>query len=198
MLGTITLQAHSLQNDSKKRMGFFSYITQDTIANKGNTKGRLVALLFRTASYFYAHKVLKVLGYPYLLFYKYFTQVVFSIELPYETTIGKGFTIFHGMALVVHENTVIGKNCILRQSTTIGNAKAGGKCPVIGDNVEIGCNVCIIGNIVIGDNVKIGAGAVVTKNIPSDSVAIGNPARVIKTMGKPRLAAAGEVVKIAI
>ncbi len=198
MIGNVGLKAHSLQNTSEKRMGFFTYITQDAESNKGNTKGKAIALLFRIAHYVYSHHILKVIGYPYLLFYKYFTQFFFTIELPYQTIIGEGFTVFHGLALVVHENTVIGSNCILRQSTTIGNAKPGGKCPVIGNNVEVGCNVCIIGDIVIGDNVKIGAGAVVTKNIPPDSVAIGNPARVIKTLGKPKLASADAVVKIAI
>lgn len=49
----------------------------------------------------------------------------------------------------------------------------------IGDNVFIGMNSTILKGVEIGDNVVIGAGSVVTKSIPSDSVAVGNPCRVI-------------------
>jgi putative colanic acid biosynthesis acetyltransferase WcaB len=51
---------------------------------------------------------------------------------------------------------------------------------VIGDNVEVGANVCIIGDIKVGNNVRIGAGAVVVKNVPDNVVIAGNPARIIK------------------
>jgi serine acetyltransferase len=90
---------------------------------------------------------------------------------------------------VVHKHALIGENCTLRHSTTIGNAKEGGNCPVIGDNVEIGAHVCIIGDITIGNNVVIGSGSVVVASIPSNSLAVGNPARVIKSTAssEPRL-----------
>ena len=52
----------------------------------------------------------------------------------------------------------------------------------IGDNVYIGNNVIILPGVSIGDNVIIGAGAIVTKSIPSNSVAVGVPARVIKSI----------------
>ena len=52
--------------------------------------------------------------------------------------------------------------------------------PTIGDNVEVGANVVIIGDIEIGNNVVIGAGSVVVKSIPSNCIVAGNPAKVIK------------------
>lgn len=52
---------------------------------------------------------------------------------------------------------------------------------VIGDNVFIGANTTILPNVVIGDNAVIGAGSVVTKDIPANSVACGNPAKVISS-----------------
>ncbi|HEU4776177.1 MAG TPA: acyltransferase [Telluria sp.] len=52
----------------------------------------------------------------------------------------------------------------------------------IGNNVYIGINCTILPGVTIGDNVIIGAGAVVTRDIPSGSVAAGIPARVIKTL----------------
>ena len=52
----------------------------------------------------------------------------------------------------------------------------------IGNNVWIGGSVTILPGVTIGDNVTIGAGSVVTKDIPSNSVAVGNPCKVIKTL----------------
>lgn len=52
---------------------------------------------------------------------------------------------------------------------------------IIGSNCFIGARTLILPNVIIGDNVIVGAGSVVTKNIPSNSVAVGNPCKVIKT-----------------
>ena len=52
----------------------------------------------------------------------------------------------------------------------------------IGDNVWIGGSVTILAGVTIGDNVTIGAGSVVTRDIPSNSIAVGNPCRVIKKL----------------
>ena len=52
----------------------------------------------------------------------------------------------------------------------------------LGNYVEFGANVCVVGDIDVGNNVKIGAGAVVTKSVPDNSVVVGVPARVIKTL----------------
>lgn len=54
----------------------------------------------------------------------------------------------------------------------------------VGNDVWIGGNVCVMPGVKIGDNVVIGAGSVVTKDIPSGSVAVGNPCRVIKKVPK--------------
>lgn len=54
----------------------------------------------------------------------------------------------------------------------------------IGSNVWIGADAVILPGVTIGDNVIIGAGAIVTKDIPSDSVAAGNPCKVIKSKEK--------------
>ena len=53
----------------------------------------------------------------------------------------------------------------------------------VGSNVWIGGGVKVMPGVTIGDNVVIGGGSVVVKDIPSDSVAVGNPARVIRTLG---------------
>ena len=50
----------------------------------------------------------------------------------------------------------------------------------VGNNVWIGANVSVMPNVTIGDNTVIGAGSVVTKDIPSNVLAFGNPCRVIR------------------
>ena len=72
----------------------------------------------------------------------------------------------------------IGKNCTIFPQVTI-NGKT-----MIGDNCFIGIGAKIIGNVKIGNNVKIGANAVVTKDIPDNSVAVGVPAKVIRINSK--------------
>ena len=52
----------------------------------------------------------------------------------------------------------------------------------IGDNVWIGGNVCILPGVTVGDNVVIGAGSVVTKDIPDNVIAAGNPCRILRTI----------------
>lgn len=99
------------------------------------------------------------------------------IQLPRQTKIGYGLYIGHGGPIVVNKTAVIGNNCNLSQFTTIGTNK--GKAAVIGDNVYIGPNVCIVEDVKIGNNVTIGAGSVVTKDIPDNATAVGNYAKVI-------------------
>lgn len=76
----------------------------------------------------------------------------------------------------------IGKNCRLRQLTTLGvkSKNRHNERPWIGDNVDFGVNVTCIGNITIGDNAIIAAGSVVVKDVPPNAIVAGNPAKVIK------------------
>ena len=159
-----------------------NYIFSDWSANRGNNKGRLIMLLFRVASLANAKpKWFVLVMSPYLLFYRVFVEWVLGCEIPWRTKIGRNLRLFHGQALVIHPGVVIGENCLLRQCVTIGLAADSDSAPpVIGNNVEIGCNSVILGNISVADNVLIGAGSVVVRSIPDGVVVVGNPARVIR------------------
>jgi putative colanic acid biosynthesis acetyltransferase WcaB len=161
-------------------MFYLKYIFQDWKVNKVSAKGRIIMVFFRIANFCTFRKFYYYLGLPYLIFYKILVEWLFCIEIPWNVTIGKNLTLFHGQSLVLNSKVIIGNNCILRHCTTIGNKKkkdgSFSTSPIIGDNVDIGSNVCIIGDISIGDNAKIGCGSVVIKSVPKNCVAVGNPA----------------------
>lgn len=101
----------------------------------------------------------------------------YGIDLPPKVKIGWGFFIGHSNSLIFNETTIIGNNCNVSQTLTIGANN--GTAAIIGDNVYIGPHVCLVENVMIGNEVTIGAGAVVTKDIPANCTAVGVPARVI-------------------
>jgi putative colanic acid biosynthesis acetyltransferase WcaB len=163
-------------------------LSQDLVANQaGSIKSRLVLILFRFVQGCAALPGgLSILKLPARLIYQLIVEWFLGIEIPWNTEVGPGLRLLHGVALVVNAETVIGKNCTLRHCTTIGNKiLADGTpsgSPRIGNNVEVGSNVVILGPVTIGDGVVIGAGAVVIKDIPPYSVVAGNPARIIRTI----------------
>lgn len=75
----------------------------------------------------------------------------------------------------------IGKNCNIHKGATIGQENRGKRkgTPVIGNNVWIGINSTIVGKVVIGDDVLIAPNTYVNRDIPSHSIVIGNPCKVI-------------------
>lgn len=96
-------------------------------------------------------------------------------------SIGSGFYIGHFGTIVVSTLAVIGKNCNIAHGVTIGAARRGTLegAPMIGDRVWIGTNAVLIGKISIGEDVLIAPGAFVNRDVPSHSIVIGNPGRII-------------------
>lgn len=93
-------------------------------------------------------------------------------------TFDEGLTIYHQGNIVINPKVKVGKNCKIHGDVCIGNNGRKDKCPIIGDNVDIGTKACIIGDIKIGDNVVIGANAVVNKSfLESRSILVGVPAQ---------------------
>ena len=109
----------------------------------------------------------------------------FGISIPYTTRIGAGFYIGHFGGIVVNEAAVIGKNCNISQGVTIGQLNRGARkgVPVIGDAVYIGPGAAIIGAVRVGSGCAIGANAVVSRDLCTNAVAVGVPAKVISMEG---------------
>lgn len=81
-----------------------------------------------------------------------------GININDETYVASGSVIFtHDFSRSLYKNTIIGKKCF------------------------IGANAIIMAGVTIGDEVIVGSGAIVTKDIPSNCIVAGNPAKVLKT-----------------
>jgi serine O-acetyltransferase len=112
-------------------------------------------------------------------------QIVAGIELPCEVVLGKNFVIDHSGGIVISGYAKFGDNCRIRNGVVVGLGRVDEPCaPAIGNNVDIGTGAKVLGNITIGDNVLIGANAVVIRDVPANSIAVGVPAVV-----KPRATA---------
>jgi serine O-acetyltransferase len=112
----------------------------------------------------------------YRILYK-FTQIITGIEFPCEVEIGKNFVIDHFGGIVVSGYAAFGDNCRIRNGVVVGLSRSDDPCaPRFGNNVDIGAGAKVLGRITVGDNVRIGANAVVLRDVPSNSIAVGVPA----------------------
>lgn len=93
-----------------------------------------------------------------------------------------GATIWCFKYIKLGNNVRVGANAVIMDGDAHQDDERAGdnKEIIIGDNVWIGANVAILKGVHIGDNAVIGMGSVVTKDIPANCVAAGNPCRVIK------------------
>ncbi|WP_457558576.1 serine O-acetyltransferase [Candidatus Harpocratesius sp.] len=138
--------------------------------------GIQAVLLYRVAHFFW------ILGVPFIP--RYLSNLAHQytgIDIHPGAKIGKHFFIDHGSGVVIGETTEIGNNVTLFQNVTLGGTsiKKEKRHPTLGNNIIIGAGAKILGPVIIGNNVKIGANSVVTKNVPSNSIAVGVPARII-------------------
>ena len=108
-----------------------------------------------------------------------FWSVMTASDIHQSATLGYGLRLPHPTGVVIHEDAVIGPDCMLMQQVTIGQM-AGPGAPVIGANVYVGAGAKILGPVIIGDGVRVGANAVVLDDLPSHCTAVGVPARVVR------------------
>jgi serine acetyltransferase len=130
----------------------YALICSDVRADKRNPKGLLICILYRiTHSVLHWPNILKPFGFLFFL-YKFITEYILGAEIHWRARIGHGLRVCHGYGLVVHSNSYIGSNCILRQGVTIGAKDALGKLtPVIGDGPVIGARAVVISDVPIGE-----------------------------------------------
>jgi serine O-acetyltransferase len=105
----------------------------------------------------------------------------YSIEFPFSIKAGRRIIIEHQGAIVIHGDSVIGDDCIIRQGVTIGNRYLDKPfdAPRLGNRVNVGAGAKLLGGITIGDDAIIGANAVVLRDVPAGATMVGIPARQI-------------------
>lgn len=120
-------------------------------------------------------QVLKVVYF----FLRKMSEILLGVGIWPESEIGPGLVVHYGG---VYIKARMGRNCFISQQVIIGHIGGGkgGGVPILGDNVYVGAGAKILGEITIGSNSRIGANAVVIKDVPDNSVAVGIPAKVVQ------------------
>lgn len=104
----------------------------------------------------------------------------YGIEIKTHTKIGPGFVMVHPYHITVSPQAEIGSNVTMLKGSTVGVSQGRHSgAPKIGNCVYIGINSTVIGGIVVGDDVIIAPNTLVNQDIPSHSVVIGNPCKII-------------------
>ena len=111
---------------------------------------------------------------------KQFNHALTGADIAWQAEVGRGLVLHHPTGVVIGPYVRIGPDCIIQQGVTIGggSARDGGRddSPAIGARVELGPGSRILGPVSIGDDSRVAANAVVTRNVPPNSIARGVPA----------------------
>lgn len=104
-----------------------------------------------------------------------------GIEIHPGASIGRGVFIDHGMGVVIGETAVVGDNVTLYQGVTLGGTgkERGKRHPTLERGVVVGVGAAILGAVRVGEGAKIGAGAVVLRDVPPHTTAVGVPSRAV-------------------
>lgn len=183
-------QGHGQANQNPDGMGLWALLREDR-RNHHNTiweQGFWALATHRFGNWRMGIR-LKLLRFPFSIIYKIlykWVECTCGISLPYTVRVGRHVRIWHFGGIVIHAES-IGHGVHIRHNTTIGVARTGQnfQLPVIEDNVDIGVGAVIIGPITVGRGTVIGANAVVNRDIPPYSLAVGVPARVIRRLSNP-------------
>jgi serine O-acetyltransferase len=127
---------------------------------------------FRSVFYFRTRSI-----FTNVLRFFYPKEKYFIIDI--NTKIGGGIKLAHPFSTIINAEC-IGENLYINHLVTIGEKN--GKKPIIGNNVQLHANCSVIGGIKIGNNVIIGAGAVITKDVPENSIVIGAKNRFLESI----------------
>lgn len=114
-------------------------------------------------------------------------RFITGIEIHPGATFGERVFIDHGMGVVVGETAIVEDDVLIYQGVILGgtSTEKTKRHPTVKRGAIIGAGAKVMGNITIGEYSKIGTGAVVLKDVPSNSTCVGVPGRIVKRKGKP-------------
>jgi serine O-acetyltransferase len=122
----------------------------------------------------------------YVILHK-LTEIFCGISIGSTAKIGRRLTIEHHGCIVIHGDSVIGDDCLIRHGVTLGNTgyKDLYGAPTLGNRVQIGAGAKLLGRITVGDDAIVGANAVVTRDVPEHAIVGGVPARPLTPQTNP-------------
>jgi serine O-acetyltransferase len=173
------------QATTEKPMGLLAQIKEDWIAHKRDwTRPGFRAVAVHRFGNWRMRVRPKILRAPFSILYRSMFRHVrnhYGIELSYEVKLGRRVIFEHQGAVVIHGNSIIGDDCIIRHGVTLGNRYRveHWEAPTLGKGVSVGAGAKILGAINIGDEAVIGANAVVLHDVPAGCTAVGIPAKLI-------------------
>lgn len=152
------------------------------------TQGFWAIFQYRIAHFFYSYvkwQPFRFLCLSLALVMQKMIEVITGISIPASVKIGHSFYIGHFGGIIINSKAVIGDNCNISQGVTIGVSGRGEKrgVPVIGNEVYIGANAVLSGNITIGNGVVVGACSFVNTSFGDNCVVLGVPAIVLSDKG---------------
>jgi serine O-acetyltransferase len=152
-----------------------------TYERQWTRQGLWVMVVYRFGNWRYGIRN-RLLRAPFSIIYKLlkvWSEILTGIDLPCEAKLGRRFRIDHFGGIVISGDAVFGDDCIIRNGVTVGLRHTGHRgAPVIGNRADIGAGAKVLGPIRVGDDVAIGANAVVITDVPSNSIAVGVPAKI--------------------
>jgi serine O-acetyltransferase len=113
-----------------------------------------------------------------------FWSIITQSDIEHRAKFGERLMLPHPNGVVIHEDAVIGDDCMIMQQVTIGMIGEG-EVPTLGNGIYVGAGAKIIGKVKVGDGARIGANAVVTQDVPAGWTAVGVPARLVKRTSEP-------------
>src|SRR5689334_22594623 len=115
-----------------------------------------------------------------------FNRVVFAVQLPAETVVGRDVQLsYSGLGTVIHARAVIGDRVVIGPGVVVGGRSGLYEVPVIEDDVQLGVGAKVLGPIRVGRGAIVGANAVVLHDVPPGAVMVGVPARVLRIEEAP-------------
>lgn len=173
------------RNENPAGIGFLGLLREDLRTHEGDwcDQGFWAVAVHRFGNW--RMGLPRLLRPPFTLLYRFLFKCVewtCGITLPYTTKLGRRVRIWHHSGMILHARA-IGDDVHIRHNTTFGVARRDQNrdIPVIEDRVDLGCGVCVLGNVIVGHDSVVGSNSVVLADVPPYSVAVGAPARVVKT-----------------
>lgn len=113
--------------------------------------------------------------------WSYIGRSITGVEIHPAAKIGRRLVIDHGMGVVIGETSIIGDDVLIYHGVTLGskNRAPGKRHPTIGNNVVLGAQAIVLGNITVGDGATVGAASLVVREVAPNTIVVGNPAKVV-------------------